>query len=353
MHALRDGVLVPARIEKDGGRRVGHQQLEVEVSGESSRRLHRGATRLEVLVDQPPASRVREVERSRVDAGVPQRILVGIRANVDRDQRHLVPVREDVVLQQLRRRQWLDVDLDPQVSQLTRDGLGDLLIWIRVRRDQGDLEGRALVRAQLGGRVRHPARRVQRLGRRDWVVGMEVGRGGGVRPVGSRDRVGVGVRAARQHLVYELLPVDSLDEREPDPGVAEELLSDAVGVEAHERAREHAHLLDCEVGPALQRVDLLRLDAAHEVGGAGQHGPDGALWIVRGIGAEDQMIEVRLRSGVRVAIQRDRERTDRTHLERPSAERAHRAVRARGDLVGRHALEDVLGDDANPQRDRE
>ena len=64
------------------------------------------------------------------------------------------------------------------------------------------------------------------------------------------------------------------------------------------------------------------------------------------------MIQVRLRHGVWVAIQRDRERADRPHLEWSRPDRAHGAVRARGYLLRRHGSEEVLGDDADPQRER-
>src|SRR6266536_2191090 len=62
VHALRHGVLVAARVKEDRGRRVGHLHLEVEVGGQARRRVDRGATVLQILVDQTPASRVREVE---------------------------------------------------------------------------------------------------------------------------------------------------------------------------------------------------------------------------------------------------------------------------------------------------
>jgi len=64
------------------------------------------------------------------------------------------------------------------------------------------------------------------------------------------------------------------------------------------------------------------------------------------------MIQVGLRRRVRVAVESYRELVDRGDLEGSGAKRADAAVRAGGDLRGGHAGEDVLGDDANPQRQR-
>ena len=82
---------------------------------------------------------------------------------------------QEVVLQQLRRRHRLDVDLDTDVEQLTRDGLGDLLVRVRVGCHHRDPERRAFLAPDLRGRVGGPPRRLQALGRGDGVVRVQVG----------------------------------------------------------------------------------------------------------------------------------------------------------------------------------
>ncbi len=141
-------------------------------------------------------------------------------------------------------------------------------------------------------------------------------------------------------------------EGEPDLDIAEELLADALGVERHKGIRESAHLLDVEVGPALERQDLRRFEPADEVGRSRQHGPDGRLWVRHGIGAQDEVIQVRLWVGIRVAIECDRQLVDAGDLERSSADGANAAEVAGHDLRWRHAVEEVLGDDPHAQRER-
>ena len=142
----------------------------------------------------------------------------------------------------------------------------------------------------------------------------------GIGPVGGGDRVGVGVGAAGEHLADQALAVDRLHERLTHMRVAEEGLAIAVRVEADERVGEQPRLLDRQVGPTLQRVDLLRLDPTHEVGGAGQHSADRQLGIGGWIRSQDEVVEVRLRSRVWIAVEGDGELVDRAHFERAGAE---------------------------------
>jgi hypothetical protein len=61
------------------------------------------------------------------------------------------------------------------------------------------------------------------------------------------------------------------------------------------------------------------------------------------------VVEVRLRVGVRIAIQGNGQLADCSHLERTGAEGTHTAVGAGRNLCGCHAGEDMLGDDADPK----
>src|SRR5450759_2334636 len=108
MHALRHGVVVARGVEKDRRRGVGHQHLEIDVRRKPGLRVDGGATVLEVAVDQPPAPRVGEVQAGRVSARVPKRVLVRVRADVKRDERHLVVAPDQVFLDELRCRYGLD-----------------------------------------------------------------------------------------------------------------------------------------------------------------------------------------------------------------------------------------------------
>jgi hypothetical protein len=65
------------------------------------------------------------------------------------------------------------------------------------------------------------------------------------------------------------------------------------------------------------------------------------------------MVEVRLRVGVGIAVEGDRQGVDARDLEGPGAHRADSAVWTGDHLRRRHPVEEVLGDDARAQRKRE
>ena len=172
-------------------------------------------------------------------------------------------------------------------------------------------------------------------------------------PVCGGDRVGVGVGATRKHVRDQLLPVDRLHQREPHLGVAEESLAVSIRVEGHERVGEQPRLVHGQVGAAQQGLHLLRLDPADQVGRARKDRADRELRVRCRVSPHDEVIQVGLRRRVRIAVERDGQLIDRAHLEGSGAERSHTAVRAGHDLRRRHALEDVLRDDADPERQRE
>src|SRR3981081_1472045 len=82
VHPLRHRVVVVRRVKEDGRRCVGHQRLEVDVRAQPRLRVDRAPPVLEVAVDQPPPPGVREVQGIWIGAGVPQRVLVRVRADV-------------------------------------------------------------------------------------------------------------------------------------------------------------------------------------------------------------------------------------------------------------------------------
>src|SRR5438309_11170570 len=98
VHTLRDRVVVVRRIEEDRGCRVDELGLEIEIRGQSGRRIDRGQTIFEILVDEAPTPRVREIERAGGGARVPHRVEVGVRSKVVADECGVVVVGEEVVL---------------------------------------------------------------------------------------------------------------------------------------------------------------------------------------------------------------------------------------------------------------
>src|SRR5437899_1476339 len=124
-------------------------------------------------------------------------------------------------------------------------------------------------------------------------------------------------------------------------------------VEAHERVGERPRLRHGQVGAAQQGLHLLRLDPADQVGRARKDRADRELRVRSMVSPHDEVIQVGLRRRVRIAVERDGQLIDRAHLEGSGAERSHTAVRAGHDLRRRHALVDVLRDDADPERQRE
>src|ERR1700730_6926738 len=94
VHALGDRVVVVRRVEKDRRRRVDELGLEIEIRGQSSRRVDRGQAVLEILIDKAPSARVREVERSCRGTRVPHGVQIGVRADVVADECRLVVVDE-------------------------------------------------------------------------------------------------------------------------------------------------------------------------------------------------------------------------------------------------------------------
>ena len=172
-------------------------------------------------------------------------------------------------------------------------------------------------------------------------------------PVTGRDGAGVGIAAPGEHLPEHALPVDGLGERDPNLDIAEERLAATVRVERDERVGERLDVLHDDVGPPLQRDDLLGLETTHQVGRTLQDRTYRHLGIRNRIRPEDQVVEVWLRVGVGIAVECDRQGVDARDLERTCAHRAEPAVWARDDLRRGHAIEDVLGDDARAQRERE
>jgi hypothetical protein len=148
-------------------------------------------------------------------------------------------------------------------------------------------------------------------------------------------------------------PVHRLGQSDANRRVAEERLAGALVVERHKRVCESPDVLDRHVGPSLKQADLLRLQAPDEVCRPVNHSADRSLRIRGWVGAQDQVIEVRLRIGERVAGKRDRQRADGGDFERPRPDRPDPAERARRDGRRRQPREQVLGDDPDPKRQGE
>src|ERR1700687_355205 len=206
--------------------------------------------------------------------------------------------------------------------------------------DQLELERLSTLRPHLGTWGEHPAGGVERLDGGHRVVWMAAGRPIG--PVPGWYRARVGVAPTREHVGQQALPIDGLGQGKPDLAVTEERLARALRIESDEGVGEGPHVLHVHVGAALKREHLLRLEAADEVGRPLQYSPDRHLRVGNGVRAQDQVVEVWLRVGKRVAIQRDGQRVDAGDLEWAGAQRADVAELTRDDLGRRHPIEKML-----------
>src|SRR5260370_42480678 len=133
-------------------------------------------------------------------------------------------VADQVLLDQVRGGNRLDVSFDTYLEELPRQRVGDLVVRERTRDDQLELESLCPLRPHLRPRGEHPAGGVQRLGGGHRVVWMAGRRGLRIGPVSDWDRARVRVAATGQGVGPQALPGDRLGQGQTDLDVAEEWL---------------------------------------------------------------------------------------------------------------------------------